>query len=241
MLSWSDIDTIMFDMDGTLLDLHFDSYFWRNLVPQVYSEKHNISVEEAREKILAGYEKIYGSLDWYCLDYWTKKLDLDIGALKTTIAHKIAIRPNALILLQELQLLGKRIILITNAHPISLNIKMKHTGLAVFFHQCISSHSLKLAKENSGFWEKLQSLEPYNPDRTVLFDDSLPVLLITRWLMNHGLNPCVAACVLRLQICPNLIQKKFLLKEFVYILFSLVLVQFYFHYYLLFSRFQKVA
>ena len=176
MLSWSDIDTIMFDMDGTLLDLHFDSYFWRNLVPQVYSEKHNISVEEAREKILAGYEKIYGSLDWYCLDYWTKKLDLDIGELKTTITHKIAIRPNVLILLQELQLLGKRIILITNAHPISLNIKMKHTGLAVFFHQCISSHSLKLAKENSGFWEKLQSLEPYNPDRTVLFDDSLPVL-----------------------------------------------------------------
>jgi len=96
--------------------------------------------------------------------------------LKKTITHKIAIRPNVLILLKELQLLQKRIILITNAHPISLNIKMKHTGLEVFFHQCISSHSLELAKENPGFWEKLQSLEPYKPDRTVLFDDSLPVL-----------------------------------------------------------------
>jgi HAD superfamily hydrolase (TIGR01509 family) len=176
MLSWGDIDTIMFDMDGTLLDLHFDSYFWHNLIPQAYSEKHNISVEVAQDKILAGYEKVYGLLDWYCLDHWTEELGLDIKELKKTITHKIAIRPNVLILLKELQLLQKRIILITNAHPISLNIKMKHTGLEVFFHQCISSHSLELAKENPGFWEKLQSLEPYKPDRTVLFDDSLPVL-----------------------------------------------------------------
>ena len=167
MLSWGDIDTIMFDMDGTLLDLHFDSYFWHNLIPQAYSEKHNISVEVAQDKILAGYEKVYGLLDWYCLDHWTEELGLDIKELKKTITHKIAIRPNVLILLKELQLLQKRIILITNAHPISLNIKMKHTGLEVFFHQCISSHSLELAKENPGFWEKLQSLEPYKPDRTV--------------------------------------------------------------------------
>jgi len=69
MLSWGDIDTIMFDMDGTLLDLHFDSYFWHNLIPQAYSEKHNISVEVAQDKILAGYEKVYGLLDWYCLDH----------------------------------------------------------------------------------------------------------------------------------------------------------------------------
>ena len=55
-------------------------------------------------------------------------------------------------------------------------MKMEQTGISHYFDQCLSSHTLKLAKENHGFWESLQSLEKYNPERTVLFDDSLPVL-----------------------------------------------------------------
>jgi putative hydrolase of the HAD superfamily len=53
---------------------------------------------------------------------------------------------------------------------------MKHTGIGNYFHQQISAHSLKLAKENHGFWESLQQIEPYEPKRTLLIDDSLPVL-----------------------------------------------------------------
>ena len=53
---------------------------------------------------------------------------------------------------------------------------MSQTGIDEFFHLCISSHQLKLAKENHGFWEQLQKVESYDPERTLLFDDSLPVL-----------------------------------------------------------------
>jgi len=176
MPPWLDIDTIMFDMDGTLLDLHFDNYFWQQLVPKCYSDKHGVSQAAALEIINCKTAEVRGTLDWYCLDYWKKELELDIAGLKTTVKHKIRVRPNVEGLLQRLKSSEKRVLLITNAHPSSLQIKMEHTGISHYFDQCISSHTLKLAKENHGFWESLQSLEKYDPVRTVLFDDSLPVL-----------------------------------------------------------------
>lgn len=176
MPPWSDIDTIMFDMDGTLLDLHFDNFFWQQLVPRCYGEKHGVSEAAALEIIHCKYAEVRGTLSWYCLDYWQQELELDITALKSSVKHKISVRPSVENMLKELRLSGKRVLLITNAHPASLSIKMDHTGISHYFDQCISSHSLKLAKENPGFWKSLQSLEKYDPERTVLFDDSLPVL-----------------------------------------------------------------
>ena len=176
MPPWSDIDTIMFDMDGTLLDLHYDTYFWQVLVPSIYSQTHGVTEDAAREIIHCKYAEVRGTLDWYCLDYWQRELKLDVADLKTTIKHKIKIRPNVVKILQALKLSNKRLLLITNAHPSSLKIKLEQTGIADYFHQCISSHSLQLAKENHGFWENLQQLESYEPERTVLFDDSLAVL-----------------------------------------------------------------
>ena len=166
----------MFDMDGTLLDLHYDNYFWQVLVPKVYGKTHGVSADAAREIINCKYAEVHGTLDWYCLDYWEQKLKLDLVALKSTIKNKITVRPNVKTLLKQLQLSNKRLLLITNAHPASMQIKLRHTGIDVYFHQCISSHSLKLAKENHGFWKSLQQLEAYRPERTLLFDDSLPVL-----------------------------------------------------------------
>ena len=176
MPPWLDIDTIMFDMDGTLLDLHFDNYFWQHLLPLTYAEQNRIAHDEAIAFVTAKSERVYGTLDWYCLDYWRDELGVDITGLKTSVKHKIRVRPNVERLLQRLKSSEKRVLLITNAHPSSLQIKMEQTGISHYFDQCLSSHTLKLAKENHGFWESLQSLEKYNPERTVLFDDSLPVL-----------------------------------------------------------------
>lgn len=176
MLPWTNIDTVMFDMDGTLLDLHFDNYFWLKLVPEHYSERHGISVDEALEHIRLKYSEVHGTLDWYCIDYWVDELKLDIPQMKHTITHKITVRPNVERLLESLHAMGKRVLLITNAHPMSLELKMQHTGIGDLFHRRISSHSLQLAKENHGFWESLKSMEPYEPARTVLFDDNLNVL-----------------------------------------------------------------
>lgn len=173
---WSAIDTIMFDMDGTLLDLHFDNFFWQILVPLMYAREHDISEREAFELVQMKNQAARGSLNWYCLDYWADDLQLNIKKLKKTITHKIILRPNVKLLLERLRLSEKRILLITNAHPHSLELKMDHTGIDNFFHDCISSHQLSMAKEHHGFWAKLQEVFPYDPERTLLFDDTLPVL-----------------------------------------------------------------
>lgn len=42
-IAWQDVDTVLLDMDGTLLDLAFDNYFWQKLVPETYGAKQGIS------------------------------------------------------------------------------------------------------------------------------------------------------------------------------------------------------
>jgi len=173
---WSQIDTVMFDMDGTLLDLHFDNYFWQQFLPAVWARSQGLDQETAVAKLHEMYTEQRGTLNWYCLDYWASQLNLNIALLKHEVKHKIAIRPNVVDLLVNLRRLNKHILLITNAHPDSLNLKMQQTGIDRYFHKTISAHVLKLAKENHGFWAALKELEHYDPNRTMLIDDSLAVL-----------------------------------------------------------------
>lgn len=173
---WDEIDTVMFDMDGTVLDLHFDNYFWEEFVPTQYGKLHNLDPAEASAFLRGKYSAAQGSLDWYCLDFWSSNLALDITRLKEEVRHKISLRPNALEFVKQLRTVGKQVLLVTNAHPGSLDLKMQHTGIAHHFHHTVSSHTLKLAKENTGFWGTLRQQHHYEPERTLLIDDSPPVL-----------------------------------------------------------------
>lgn len=176
MPAWKDIETVLLDMDGTLLDLHFDNHFWLTHVPKCYAEKHDMSHDEAHKHLMCRYTEVRGRLDWYCVDFWTRELSLDIEQLKHDIAEKIAIRPDVVDFLSWLNENKKRVVLVTNAHPASLNLKMDRTNLHVHFDNIINAHDIGLAKENEGFWQKLQAVEPYKKERTMLIDDNLEVL-----------------------------------------------------------------
>ncbi|HAS86713.1 MAG TPA: hypothetical protein DCS31_07965, partial [Candidatus Competibacteraceae bacterium] len=146
-LPWPQIATVLLDMDGTLLDLRFDNHFWRELVPDRYAKLHGVSLERARSEVAAHTQAVEGTLAWYCLDYWTRELRLDIVTLKHEIAHLIAVHPHVLDFLNALREAGKRVVLVTNAHPKSLALKMEKTRLVGYFDQIICAHTLGLVKD----------------------------------------------------------------------------------------------
>ena len=189
MIDWSRIDTVFLDMDGTLLDLGFDNYFWRELVPRRYAEARGLSVLDAQARVTARYQTQEGALTWYCLDYWSAELELDLIALKREVASAITAMPNAEAFLQALQALPVRVVLVTNAHPASLSLKMDRTGLDRFFAAQVSSHELGEPKESPVFWTRLREVEPFLPHRSVLIDDSLAVLQSAR---RQGIGQTIA-------------------------------------------------
>ncbi|GAB4300106.1 MAG: GMP/IMP nucleotidase [Thiohalomonadaceae bacterium] len=175
-MPWEEIDTVLLDMDGTLLDLNFDTYFWTEHVPQRYAEKNGIATEQAKAQLYPRFHAVAGTMDWYCLDYWTRELGLDIALLKEEVDHLIAVHPQVPEFLERLRGMDKRVVLVTNAHMKSLELKMERTRLAGHFDAIVCSHDFRLPKEHLAFWERMQEREPFAPRRTLLVDDSLPVL-----------------------------------------------------------------
>jgi HAD superfamily hydrolase (TIGR01509 family) len=176
MLDWQQIDTLFLDMDGTLLDLHFDNHFWLEHLPRKYALSKGCSLEDARRHIQEKTDSQSGTLNWYCLDYWSAELQVDIPTLKTEIEHLIRFRPHVQDFLLQLKRTSHRVVLTTNAHHKSLEIKLRNTGLQQYLDRIISAHDLGFAKEETGFWEQLQMIEPFDRERTALIDDSLAVL-----------------------------------------------------------------
>ncbi|WP_369960253.1 GMP/IMP nucleotidase [Pseudomonas benzenivorans] len=179
-LPWSEIDTVLLDMDGTLLDLHFDNHFWLEHLPQRYAEHHGISRALADAELLPLFREHAGQLTWYCTDFWSRELKLSIRELKREVAELIALRPDADTFLQALGAAGKRVVLITNAHRDSLSLKLERIELAPYFERLISSHDYGFPKENQQFWHALQQDCPFDPARSLFIDDSLPVLRSAR-------------------------------------------------------------
>ncbi|VAW69109.1 GMP/IMP nucleotidase YrfG [hydrothermal vent metagenome] len=176
MIDWTKITTVFLDLDGTLLDLHFDNHFWLEYVPQCYALKHSLSIEASHDTLRQKYSAAYGSLNWYCVEYWTQELGLDIASLKHSIREKICVRPHVEEFLQALRMSGRRVVLVTNAHPLSFEIKLQETGLGQYFHRIITSHELSYAKEEAEFWLRLAEIEPVDKAATLFIDDNFEVL-----------------------------------------------------------------
>ncbi|MCE0733622.1 GMP/IMP nucleotidase [Halomonas sp. G15] len=175
MIDWRAIDTVLLDMDGTLLDLHFDSHFWLEHLPRRYVELHQLdeaTQEVVRSKVL--HEQ--GTLSWYSLDYWSRELDVDVVALKREIQHLIGLRGDALDFLKWLKQAHPRVVLATNADRASLELKLPLTGLEQYLDAIVSSADLGVPKEEQAFWFALQEVEPFDPARTLFIDDNPRVL-----------------------------------------------------------------
>ena len=153
-------------------------------MPQNYAHTHDIELKTAYKKVLDQFAEHAGTLNWYCVDFWSEQLQLDIEQLKHDIQDKIAYRPQVAEFLAALRQAGKRSVIITNAHPKSVALKMVHTNLAEQVDRLISSHTFNRPKEHAEFWLALAETEPFDCASTLLIDDSLAVLRSAR---RHGI------------------------------------------------------
>jgi putative hydrolase of the HAD superfamily len=172
IIDWNTIDTVLLDMDGTLLDRHFDDHFWLEHVPKRWAARNGTSIDHARTQLHALFKSQEQTLNWTDLDYWSQRLRLDIPQLKREVEHLIAVHPFVLEFLLFLRQHRKNIWLVTNAHSKTLDLKMKTTRIGAYFDGIVSAHQVGLPKEDRRFWEALQRFVSYDPGRTLLGEDS---------------------------------------------------------------------
>ncbi|MCU5771865.1 GMP/IMP nucleotidase [Erwiniaceae bacterium BAC15a-03b] len=188
-LNWSEIDTVLLDMDGTLLDLAFDSHFWLQHVPLTLSVKRGISIDAASQMISEKYQAVQHTLNWYCLDYWSRELDLDIRAMTWELRERAAMREDTLPFLQALRSSGKRTILLTNAHPWNLEVKLAQTGLDQHLDLHLSTHIFGYPKEDQRLWQAVQQHTGFANARTLFIDDNEAILdAAKRWGIGYCLG-----------------------------------------------------
>jgi FMN phosphatase YigB (HAD superfamily) len=174
--SWSEIDTVLLDMDGTLLDKYFDDHFWEEYVPKIFAETNNLSEQEARKELLKRYQSVENTLQWTDLDYWSNQLGLDIPELKCKVDHLIQVHPYVTDFLDYIKRIGKTVHLVTNAHSKTLDIKLRKTALGPYFDRIVCAEEIGYAKEQVEFWSQLETVLQFEKKRTLLADDTAKVL-----------------------------------------------------------------
>ena len=176
----SEIDYILLDLDGTLLDKYFDDYFWGHLVPEKYAEKNDISFGKAQEYLYETYRSHERTLKWTDLDFWSQEFDLDIPALKEQLRHLIDVHPHVIDFLDAMQAQGKQVHLLTNAHYKSVNLKFQKTGIGRHFHSVITSNEIGAPKEDLEFWRRAEARIGFDKARSLFVDDTVDVLHVAR-------------------------------------------------------------
>jgi putative hydrolase of the HAD superfamily len=175
-LPWEKIDSVLLDMDGTLLDKYFDDYFWEELLPERFAALRRMPLPAAKKELYAFYKAEERTLNWTDINYWSTRLGIDLIALKEEICSMVRVHPGVETFLRFLQGQKKQIVLATNAHPRTVQIKLKQTTLVPYFDTILCSSDIGMPKEDIGFWRGAERVLLFDKARTLFVDDNQEVL-----------------------------------------------------------------
>jgi HAD superfamily hydrolase (TIGR01509 family) len=175
-IDWQTIDDVLLDMDGTLLDLHYDATFWLKTVHSIVASFTGESENEIRARFQKELKRHEGTLAWYCTDRWAEFFGIDLIEAKRQLAHLIRYRPHAKQFLEALRPLPLRTIIATNAHPDVIQLKLDVVPLSTLVDGIVTSHQYGVAKEHPNFWTALFDEYSIDPNRAIFMDDSPRVL-----------------------------------------------------------------
>jgi putative hydrolase of the HAD superfamily len=173
---WSDVTHVLLDMDGTIIDKHFDEYFWLTLMPQTYGEINGLSLEESRAVLFPIYKAQECTLNWTDVYYWSRELGIDVASLKEGIGHLVKVYPYVLEFLKMLKEKNKKILLFTNAHVKTIEIKMNKAQLLGYFDGVVTSFDMGYPKEDIRFWQMAKEKIGFESDTTLFIDDTIKVV-----------------------------------------------------------------
>ncbi|BCA55114.1 putative HAD-like hydrolase, purine nucleotidase [Nitrospira sp. KM1] len=168
---WDRIDDVLLDMDGTLLDRHFDNFFFEEELPRRYAELHGLTFETARNQLMDMYHSVEEDLAWTDLEYWSDRVGLDIVTMHRELDHMIGFLPGAEQFLRLLRARGKRVTILTNAHPVGVSIKAAKTGLDKKVDRIVDAFEVGYLKMRAEYWPACQRLVGFEPKRSLYVDD----------------------------------------------------------------------
>jgi putative hydrolase of the HAD superfamily len=139
------IKIVSFDLDGTLISSNLDNLIWDVLIPQIYAKKKGLLLSEAQKFFAEEYMKDLTELkveakDWFSVDWWIKKYELDTNweELWQKAQSSILVYDDVEENLKKLKSLGYKIIITTGASQSFIDVKLKNTNFKDLFDEIIS-------------------------------------------------------------------------------------------------------
>ena len=164
-----DIKVVSFDVDGTLVSPGFVDCVWLQGIPKAYAEKEGLSFEQAFEYVKSEYDKIgEHRIEWYNIDYWLRKFDLDIPyeRLFKKYEDEIMIYEEVESVLAVLEEEGYELILSSNAANEFIEFQIE--PIKRFFSHVFSATSdFGEVKKTNGFFARVCEILDVKPQAVV--------------------------------------------------------------------------
>ena len=171
LVDWDRVHDVLLDMDGTLLDRHFDNFFFEEELPRRYAAKEGLQFDVSRDRLMAMYRSVEGELAWTDLDYWTGRVGIDVVGMHRELQHMIGFLPGAQQFLEAVRAKGKRIVVLTNAHHTGVAVKSAKTGLDRYVDRIVDAFEVGYLKMRAEYWPACRRLVGFDPSRSLYVDD----------------------------------------------------------------------